>query len=93
MVFAMKKEITNSISILEDRNNIAKIVANSIGFNIKKLRNQYNLSGSELAKVIGISQQQLSRYENGLNDISASKIILMSIYFNVDASFFFEKEN
>ncbi|MBQ0325493.1 helix-turn-helix transcriptional regulator [Providencia rettgeri] len=62
-----------------------------MGKKIKKLRLKYNLSGSNLAKVIGISQQQLSRYENGQSDISTSKIMIISIYFNVDVSYFFDE--
>ncbi|MCG9509399.1 helix-turn-helix domain-containing protein, partial [Providencia rettgeri] len=67
------------------------VVSKNIGKKIKKLRLKYNLSGSNLAKVIGISQQQLSRYENGQSDISTSKIMIISIYFNVDVSYFFDE--
>ncbi|MEX6120480.1 helix-turn-helix domain-containing protein, partial [Providencia hangzhouensis] len=78
----MRNEIFNSLSILSDRDNIVNVVSKNIGKKIKKLRLKYNLSGSNLAKVIGISQQQLSRYENGQSDISTSKIMIISIYFN-----------
>ncbi|EPL9569324.1 helix-turn-helix domain-containing protein [Providencia rettgeri] len=87
----MKNKIFNSISILSDRNNIVNVVSKNIGKKIKKLRLKYNLSGSALAEVIGISQQQLSRYENGQSDISTSKIMIISIYFNVDVSYFFDE--
>lgn len=87
----MKDKIFNSISILSDRNNIVNVVSKNIGKKIKKLRLKYNLSGSALAEVIGISQQQLSRYENGQSDISTSKIMIISIYFNVDVSYFFDE--
>ncbi|APC09848.1 MULTISPECIES: helix-turn-helix domain-containing protein [Providencia] len=87
----MRNEIFNSLSILSDRDNIVNVVSKNIGKKIKKLRLKYNLSGSNLAKVIGISQQQLSRYENGQSDISTSKIMIISIYFNVDVSYFFDE--
>ena len=87
----MKNKIFNSISILSDRNNIVNVVSKNIGKKIKKLRLKYNLSGSALAEVIGTSQQQLSRYENGQSDISTSKIMIISIYFNVDVSYFFDE--
>lgn len=87
----MRNEIFNSLSILSDRDNIVNVVSKNIGKKIKKLRLKYNLSGSNLAKVIGISQQQLSRYENGQSDISTSKIMIISIYFNVDISYFFDE--
>ncbi|EMA4783083.1 helix-turn-helix transcriptional regulator [Providencia rettgeri] len=87
----MRNEIFNSLSILSDRDNIVNVVSKNIGKKIKKLRLKYNLSGSNLAKFIGISQQQLSRYENGQSDISTSKIMIISIYFNVDVSYFFDE--
>ncbi|WP_272663718.1 helix-turn-helix domain-containing protein [Providencia sp. PROV110] len=87
----MRNEIFNSLSILSDRDNIVNVVSKNIGKKIKKLRLKYNLSGSNLAKVVGISQQQLSRYENGQSDISTSKIMIISIYFNVDVSYFFDE--
>ncbi|MEX6215843.1 helix-turn-helix domain-containing protein [Providencia hangzhouensis] len=87
----MRNEIFNSLSILSDRDNIVNVVSKNIGKKIKKLRLKYNLSGSNLAKVIGISQQQLSRYENGQSDISTSKIMIISIYFNVDVRYFFDE--
>lgn len=52
----MRNEIFNSLSILSDRDNIVNVVSKNIGKKIKKLRLKYNLSGSNLAKVIGISQ-------------------------------------
>lgn len=89
----MQNTIFNSSSILEDRKNITNVVAKNIGRKIKRLRQEYKISGADLARVIGISQQQLSRYENGLSDISTSKIMLISIYFNVDVVFFFKGDN
>lgn len=87
----MKNDIFDSISILTDRNAIMDIIAKNIGRKIKILRGKYNLSGSHLAKIIGVSQQQLSKYENGHCDISSSKIMIIAIYFNVDANYFFTK--
>ena len=36
-----------------------------IGLKITKLRNKLNLTTTELAKMVGISQAQISRLENG----------------------------
>jgi len=35
----------------------------------------------------------LSKYENGKVDITTSKIILISIYFDIDINYFFINEN
>lgn len=87
----MKDSIFTCLTVLEKK-NITHIVAKNIGKKIKLLRSEYQLSGSDLARIIGISQQQLSRYENGLSDISTSKIMLISVYFKVDVCYFFKKD-
>ncbi|ROR60344.1 UNVERIFIED_ORG: helix-turn-helix protein [Providencia alcalifaciens] len=61
-----------------------------IGLKIKNLRILYKVSGKDLAEVVAISQQQLSRYENGFGDISVSKIYLIALYFSVDINYFFD---
>lgn len=83
----------NSISIFDDVNYIKISIAKNIGIKIKQLRMGYKMSCSDLAKVINLSQQQLSRYENGVGDISLSKIVLIAIYFKVSLEFFIIKEN
>ncbi|BBV06038.1 helix-turn-helix domain-containing protein [Providencia hangzhouensis] len=88
----MKDSIFTCLTVLENKKNITNIVAKNIGKKIKLLRSEYRLSGSDLARIIGISQQQLSRYENGLSDISTSKIMLISVYFKVDVCYFFKKD-
>ncbi|HEM6845014.1 TPA: helix-turn-helix transcriptional regulator [Providencia rettgeri] len=88
----MKDSIFTCLTVLENKKNITHIVTKNIGKKIKLLRSEYQLSGSDLARIIGISQQQLSRYENGLSDISTSKIMLISVYFKVDVCYFFKKD-
>ncbi|EKT60254.1 helix-turn-helix domain-containing protein [Providencia burhodogranariea] len=88
----MKDSIFTSLTVLDNKKNITSMVAKNIGEKIKLLRSEYKLSGSDLAKIIGISQQQLSRYENGLSDISTSKIMLIAVYFKVDVGYFFKKD-
>lgn len=87
----MNEEIFKSEFILNDKACIPYELSKNIGIKIKKLRKSYNLTGSDFAKIIGLSQSQLSRYENGVSDISTVKIMLISIYFNVDVSYFFMK--
>ncbi|ENZ0348290.1 helix-turn-helix domain-containing protein [Morganella morganii] len=45
-----------------------------IGNYIKKIRKEKGLSGSELAKKLNFSQQQLSRYENGKTKLTIETI-------------------
>ncbi|HEM8292667.1 MULTISPECIES: helix-turn-helix domain-containing protein [Providencia] len=87
----MNKEIFKSYSVFDDRSVIKKLIAKNIGEKIKKIRSKYKISGLDLANVLGVSQQQLSKYEKGLVDIPTSKLMLISIYFNVDVNYFFTK--
>lgn len=87
----MNNELFECFSILDNKDAIKKIIAKNVGKRIKILREKYNISGSDLAKVLGVSQQQLSKYEKGLVDMSISKVILLSIYFNVNVDYFFKK--
>lgn len=60
-----------------------------IGLRLKKLRQQEGLSGEGFAEALGSTQQQISRYENGQNKISASQLYLVSLKFAVPISWFF----
>lgn len=66
----------------------------SIGFKIKKLREQHNLSQPELAEVLDISQAKLSNIENGKNRKEIDIILLDKIrkYFDKDFDYFLEEK-
>ena len=54
-----------------------------IGENIKTLRRAHNLTQPEFAKIVGISRNSLSRYENGTSSISTELIDRICQKFNV----------
>lgn len=54
-----------------------------IGENIKALRKTHNLTQPEFAKIVGISRNSLSRYENGTSSISTELIDRICQKFNV----------
>ena len=54
-----------------------------IGENIKTLRKAHNLTQPEFAKIVGISRNSLSRYENGTSRISTELIDRICQKFNV----------
>jgi transcriptional regulator with XRE-family HTH domain len=60
-----------------------------IGQRLKKLRMQADVSAVALAESIGSTQQQISRYENGENKLSASQLYLLSQCLGVPISWFF----
>lgn len=56
-------------------------------YRIKDLRDDYNLSQSDIAAVIGTTQQQYSKIECGKSDISGEKLILLAQYYNVSVDY------
>ena len=54
-----------------------------IGENIKTLRKTQNLTQPEFAKIVGISRNSLSRYENGTSSVSTELIDRICRKFNV----------
>lgn len=59
-----------------------------IGNFIRKIRVKNGLTGAELGKLVGVSQQQISRYERGSNALSLSDLIFILSIMNVSFSDF-----
>ncbi len=54
---------------------------------IRDLREDRDLSQSEIAKVIHTTQQQYSKIENGKADISGDKLVLLAKFYNVSIDY------
>ena len=54
---------------------------------IKDLREDNDLKQSDIAKVLGITQQVYSRYELGINEIPQRHIITLCRFYNVSADY------
>ena len=61
-----------------------------IGLKLKALRKKAELSQSELASHLGVTFQQIQKYEKGLNRIPAIRLFTISKLFDVDLAYFFE---
>ncbi|MGD9637588.1 MAG: helix-turn-helix domain-containing protein [Alphaproteobacteria bacterium] len=61
-----------------------------VGKRLRLRRNILGLSQEQLAKNIGISFQQIQKYEHGTNRISASRLYDISRVLKVPISFFFD---
>lgn len=65
----------------------------SVGFKIKKLREESNLSQSKLADLLGVSQSELSKIENGKSKkIDIYFMFEICNYFNKSLDFFSVKK-
>ncbi|EGT3611685.1 helix-turn-helix transcriptional regulator [Morganella morganii] len=60
-----------------------KDIAFVTGRQLKILRKKHDISGMQLGKMLDISQQQVSRYENGMTPLPLDTIITICIYFHL----------
>ncbi|HSQ98018.1 MAG TPA: helix-turn-helix transcriptional regulator [Rickettsiales bacterium] len=63
----------------------------SIGEKIAVFRETKRLSRTKLSKILGITQQQLNKYEKGINRISAAKLALIAKQFQCDILYFYDE--
>lgn len=59
-----------------------------VGEKIREIRLKHGLTCKELGSAINVSQQQMSRYELGITAITVITLFKISVYFNVNASYF-----
>ncbi|HHR5807807.1 TPA: helix-turn-helix domain-containing protein [Providencia alcalifaciens] len=52
----------------------SNIISGQVGAFLRKSRKEKNMTGKQLAKLIGISQQQISRYEIGITSITLEQL-------------------
>lgn len=55
-----------------------------LGAAIKRTRELHGLTQSQLAKMLGVTFQQIAKYENGKDRISAYKLILLAAAFKIE---------
>ena len=72
-----------------DKTNLVDIETN-IGQQLKMLRISKKISQKHLAGLMGITYQQVQKYENGLNRISVSRLWQYCRIFNISPDFLFE---
>jgi transcriptional regulator with XRE-family HTH domain len=61
-----------------------------VGSRIRLQRNCLGISQTALASTLGITFQQVQKYERGLNRVSASKLQVIAKTLGVPVSYFFE---
>lgn len=64
-------------------------MTNEIGYKIKELRGKYKMSAKQLGVELGLSQQHISRFENGKASLSVDTLYKISKVFNVNVEYFF----
>ncbi len=61
-----------------------------VGFRVRLRRNLLGMSQTALGKAIGLTFQQIQKYERGVNRVGASRLFHLSRALDVPVSFFFE---
>lgn len=61
-----------------------------VGRRVAEKRVALGYNQGDLGRALGLTFQQIQKYEKGTNRISASKLWLISQFFGVDISYFFE---
>ncbi|CCM74012.1 helix-turn-helix domain-containing protein [Rhizobium mesoamericanum] len=64
-----------------------------VGRNVRTLRAKRRISQLELGEALGLTFQQIQKYEKGTNRVSASKLHQISVFLGVDISELFEGAN
>lgn len=61
-----------------------------VGKQVRKRRNALSMSQEKLGKALGLTFQQVQKYERGVNRIGCSRIYQLSQILDVDIPYFFE---
>jgi len=61
-----------------------------VGKRLRQRRQSLNLSQEKLANILGLTFQQVQKYENGSNRISASRLFEIAKALNAPIAFFFD---
>lgn len=69
-----------------------KTTQQTIGANIKSIRIIKGFTQEKVAEHLGITAQQIQKYENGKNSISAEKLHKIAFFLNTRVSDFFPPE-
>lgn len=61
-----------------------------VGSRVRMRRKLMGVSQEKLAEALGLTFQQVQKYERGVNRVSASKLFESSKFLGVDVSYFFD---
>ncbi len=63
-----------------------------VGINLKFLRRIKKVSQKELGEALGVTAQQIQKYESGKNSINSAKLLLISVKLSCKVEDFFATE-
>ena len=54
---------------------------------IREIREDFDLTQADIAKILGTTQQVYSRYEKGINEMPIRHLITLCQYYNISADY------
>ena len=72
------------------KNSYLEQIDKFIGHKIYSLRLEKGLSREQLSQVIGVTHQQLQKYETGSNRVTASRLLLIAKALEQEIPYFYE---
>ena len=79
--------IENKIADVEKR---ADAITRHIGMRLRAARNQAGMSQEKAADVLGLTFQQVQKYESGANRVSPAYLVLLAEHLGKPLSWFFD---
>jgi transcriptional regulator with XRE-family HTH domain len=61
-----------------------------LGEGLRNVRQRHGLTQGEVGDIIGVSFQQVQKYEKGINRMSAARLYVLARYLGVSLSCFFQ---
>ncbi|PIP06814.1 MAG: transcriptional regulator [Syntrophobacterales bacterium CG_4_8_14_3_um_filter_49_14] len=68
------------------------VTSKEIGWKIKRRRSELGISQESLAEILGVTYQQVQRYESGINRLNVEGIQLIADALSMPVSYFFEPD-
>lgn len=78
------------MNFMNNINNFKLIRSDEIGARIRKRRGELKMSQEKLAEILGVTYQQVQRYENGTNRLNVENIQIVADALAIPLSYFFE---
>lgn len=65
----------------------------NVGRNLKKLRTLHGMSQEEFCKIFGVNQSQYSKFERGVQTLTAKQIVAVCAFFKIPPDYLFVSED
>jgi len=72
------------------KKNVILTIDQRVADKIYYLRTEKGISSKKLSEEIGVSRQQLKKYETAINRVSASRLLLISKALSKNISYFYQ---